>query len=72
MLDAYAEGRYSLEDLRLATFGAQEYGGDTHFNMLTPASLTALLERAGFSAVTVKEKGRRNGACFEMEVEAIR
>ena len=72
MLAAYAEGRYSLEDLRLATFGAQEYEGDTHFNMLTPASLTALLERAGFSAVTVKEKGRRNGACFEMEVEAIR
>ena len=72
MLSAYAAGGYSFDDLRLATFGAQEYEGDTHFNMYTPDSLTRLLEGAGFTLVNVREKGRRNGACFEMEVEAVK
>jgi predicted SAM-dependent methyltransferase len=72
MLEAHAAGQYSYDDLRLVTFGAQEYEGDTHFNMYTPSSLTALCERVGFTAVTVKDKARRNGACFEMEIEAVR
>jgi predicted SAM-dependent methyltransferase len=72
MLDDYGTGRMSFEDLRLVTFGDQEYQGDFHFTMFTPTSLTELLEDVGFSPVKVVETGRRNGACLEMEIIAMK
>ncbi|MDQ3980382.1 MAG: hypothetical protein M3314_12640 [Actinomycetota bacterium] len=72
MLDEYAAGRFSFEDLRLVTFGGQEYDGDFHFTMFTTDRLSTLLREAGLTDVTVKACGRRNGACLEMELEARR
>jgi SAM-dependent methyltransferase len=72
MLDEYAAGRFSFEDLRLVTFGGQEYDGDFHFTMFTSDRLGALLREAGLADITVKAAGRRNGACLEMELEARR
>jgi hypothetical protein len=72
MLDGIAGGKYPFEEFREVLFGAQDYTGDFHFNLLTPASFTALLLEAGFAQITVPVKGRRNGACFEFEVRALR
>ena len=72
MLDEYAAGRFSFEDLRLVTFGGQEYDGDFHFTMFTSDRLGALLREAGLTDVTVTACGRRNGVCLEMELEARR
>jgi SAM-dependent methyltransferase len=72
MVREYVAGRYSFEDLREVTFGDQEYAGDFHFTMFTPAALSALLEKAGLEQVEVRTTGRRNGTCYEMEVAARR
>jgi hypothetical protein len=72
MLAEHAAGRLTFEELRLVTFGDQEYDGDFHFNMFSKASLTELLSSAGFTDVRVIEEGRRNGLCYEMELSAQR
>jgi hypothetical protein len=72
MLDEYGAGRFSFEDLRLVTFGEQEYDGDFHFNMFGRNSLCELLERPGFAEVGIVEASRRNGVCYEMEITARR
>jgi SAM-dependent methyltransferase len=72
MIDEYAAGRFPFDDLRLVTFGDQEYDGDFHFNMFSKASICEMLETAGFADVRVGEAGRRNGTCYEMEVAARR
>lgn len=70
MLDGIAAGTYSFADFRLVLFGAQEYNGDYHFNLLTPGSLTDLLKEAGFNSITVPIKGRKNDVCYEFEIYA--
>ena len=70
MLAQLAAGEYPFEDFREVLFGGQEYNGDFHFNMFTPASLTALLAEAGFTDIEVPVSGRRNGKCFEFEIHA--
>ncbi|AXA84717.1 hypothetical protein DCD74_08465 [Lysobacter oculi] len=70
MIHAYVAGDYSYEHLREVTFGGQDYAGDFHFNMFTPDSLHALLVEMGFSDIRIVEKGRKNGQCFEFEIEA--
>ena len=72
MIDAVAKKEMSYEDFREVLFGAQDYDGDYHYNLLTPASLTKYLEKTGFTNVSVIESGRRNGKCFEFEVYAQR
>jgi hypothetical protein len=72
MLAEHAAGRMTFEELRLVTFGDQEYDGDFHFNMFSKASLTDLLTGAGFTDVCVVEEGRRNGVCYEMEFSGRR
>jgi hypothetical protein len=72
MLAEHAAGRMSYDDLREVLFGGQEYEGDTHFNAFSKGSLCQLLEAAGFVEVRIIEDGRRNGLCYEMEVEARR
>jgi SAM-dependent methyltransferase len=72
MLDAYNRGDISFADLREVTFGGQEYDGDFHFNMYSKESLTALLADGGFGDVAITGAARRNGLCFEMQVEGVR
>jgi hypothetical protein len=71
MLDGVASGNYPFEDFREVLFGAQDYDGDFHFNLLTPPSFIALLHEAGFTDITVPVKGRRNWKCFEFEIRAL-
>ena len=72
MLANFAAGRYAFEDFREVLFGAQDYEGDFHYNLLTPTSLGKILEDAGFRDVQVLARGRRNGKCFEFEVAAVK
>jgi predicted SAM-dependent methyltransferase len=70
MVREFAAGRLPFEDLRLVTFGAQDYDGDFHFTMFDERTLHELLAEAGFVDVVTVETGRRNGACYEMEITA--
>jgi hypothetical protein len=70
MIAEFAAGRMLFEDLRLVTFGEQDYDGDFHFTMFSEGSLTELLGEAGFVEVETVATGRRNGACYEMELVA--
>ncbi len=70
MAKAYLSGEYGFEQFRNVTFGGQDYDGDFHYNMLSPASLSALLEEAGFADVEVVAANRENGGCKEFEVRA--
>jgi hypothetical protein len=72
MLSEYAAGRMSFEELREVTFGAQEYDGDFHFTMFSQRSLCGLLELSGFVGAHIREAGRRNGLCYEMEAVACK
>ncbi|MFO7167188.1 MAG: hypothetical protein DIU80_004085 [Chloroflexota bacterium] len=72
MLKRFHDGRMTLADFKLLTFGGQDYEGDDHFAMYTPETLSALLQEAGFSRVEVLEEERMNGICPEMEVLAYR
>ena len=72
MLSEFAAGRISFEELRLVTYGQQEYDKDFHFNMFSRASLRELFEEAGLQDVRMVASGRRNGVSYEMEVEGRR
>ncbi|HXQ19025.1 MAG TPA: hypothetical protein VN781_05300 [Acidimicrobiales bacterium] len=72
MIAECAAGRMPFEDFREVAYGAQEYEGDFHFNGFSPESLTGLLVEAGLTAVRVREAGRRNGLCYELEIEGTR
>ena len=69
MVAECAAGRMSFEDFREVAYGSQEYEGDFHFNGFSQDSLTSLLTEAGLFDVHIRQAGRRNGLCFEMEVE---
>ncbi len=72
MISEFSAGRLSFDELRLVTFGQQEYDGDFHFNMFSRASVCELLSGAGLVDVRIVESARRNGLCYEMEVEGWR
>lgn len=72
MMRAWAEGSMPFDDLRVVTFGDQEYDGDFHFTMFTVDSLADRLRRAGLEDIETIAAGRRNGLCYEMEVRATR
>jgi hypothetical protein len=72
MLAHFAAGDYPFDEFREVLFGAQDYNGDFHFNMFLPQSLQALLEEAGFVDIQVPVEGRRNGLCYEFEINAQR
>jgi hypothetical protein len=72
MIAEFSAGRMSFEELRLVTFGQQEYDKDFHFNMFSRPSILELLEQAGLHDVRIVEYGRRNGVCYEMEIEGRR
>lgn len=70
MLNEYHRGTYPYENLREVLFGGQDYDGDFHFNMFIPDQLSMLLREAGFNEISWPVRGRVNGKCFEMMVEA--
>lgn len=72
MLAGVTSGTYSFEDFRMVLFGAQEYDGDFHYNLLTPSSLSEVLVEAGFAEPTIMARARKNDICFEFEIEAPR
>ena len=72
MLERLNEGKMSLADFTLITFGAQDYAGDDHFAMYTPETLSALLEDTGFRDIEVLVAERMNDICPEMELLARR
>ena len=72
MVMEHAAGRISFDDFREVVYGGQEYEGDFHFSGFSPESLVDILAEAGLKHIAVRETGRRNGLCYEMEVEATR
>jgi hypothetical protein len=72
MLRHYAAGSYPYDDLREVLYGGQDYDGDFHFNMFTPASISDYLREAGFINPQVLASGRQNGRCYELEIIAER
>ncbi|WP_102222795.1 methyltransferase domain-containing protein [Acidimangrovimonas sediminis] len=68
MISAAGAGTYGFEDFREVLFGAQDYDGDYHYNLLSPDSMAELLAEAGFVDIEVPVTGRRNGKCFEFEI----
>jgi SAM-dependent methyltransferase len=72
MIKAYVKGDYPYAHLREVTFGAQDYDGDFHFNMFVPTQLQDLLTEAGLSNFELIAQGRKNGACFEMEIRGYK
>lgn len=72
MMRSWAEGRTTFDDLRLVTFGGQEYDGDFHFTMFTVDSLADRMREAGLGEVEVVAIARRNGLCYELELCASR
>lgn len=72
MLIKHVNEDYPFSHLREVLFGAQDYSGDFHYNLLTPSSLSQILRDQGFVDVRVIEAGRRNGLCYEFEIEAFK
>lgn len=72
MIKGYANGSFPYASLREVTFGAQDYDGDFHFNMFVAEQLEDLLIETGLTNVEWTAKGRKNGACFEMEFAAVK
>lgn len=72
MIQRYVAGTYPYEDLKDVIYGGQDYDGDFHFTMFTPASISSLLQEIGFAEVAVAHSGRVNGRALELEVHAIR
>ena len=72
MVSERAAGRIPFDEFVEVMYGGQEYPGDFHFSGFSKETLTKLLEDAGLEDVKVIEEGRRNGACYEMEIEAVR
>lgn len=70
MLAAVNDGTMSFEDFREVLFGAQDYDGDFHFNLITPDSFSAALARAGFVGIEKVYAEKRNGKCFEFKIVA--
>ena len=69
MITEYVAGRMTFAEFSGVTFGGQEYDGDFHYSCFSQESLAGMLEEAGLTAVKVREFARRNGTCYEMEIE---
>lgn len=70
VIQNYAEGARTGDELRDAIFGVPIDGHDSRRNIFTAQSLSALLEGAGFVNVRVLAQGRQNGKDYELEIVA--
>jgi hypothetical protein len=71
IIEAWSKGRMSSADLRdllIAAVGANGDGGD----VLSPSSLAALLERAGFSDIKAQTPALHTGEGVAFEICAVR
>ncbi|KAM3103176.1 glycosyltransferase [Phormidesmis sp. 146-12] len=71
MLMEYSKGNFSWDALRKITYGAQDYGGNFHYNMFSAQSLSAIVASCGFREVTCTNALLVNGF-YEMQVQAIK
>ena len=73
MVSERAAGRMPFGDFIEVMYGGQEYEGDFHFSGVLEGDADASpRRRRAAEDVKVIEEGRRNGACYEMEIEAVR
>jgi SAM-dependent methyltransferase len=72
MIRGFVDGDTPWDDLKEVTFGGQEYSGDFHFTMFSQGDLAKALDEAGFENVRFVEVARKNGACLEMEIAAVK
>jgi glycogen(starch) synthase len=70
MIERLQDGEMPYKVFKTLTFGLQDYDGDDHFAMYTPASLEDALSAAGFTDVELVVAARQNGMCPEMELVA--
>jgi glycogen synthase len=70
MIERLQAGEMPYKVFKTLTFGLQDYDGDDHFSMYTPASLEDALRQAGFADVELVVADRQNGMCPEMELIA--
>jgi glycogen(starch) synthase len=70
MIERLQAGEMPYRVFKTLTFGLQDYEGDDHFAMYTPASLDEALHQAGFASVELIVADRQNGMCPEMELIA--
>jgi predicted SAM-dependent methyltransferase len=71
-IEKHETGEMPLDRFKEITFGGQDYEGDDHFTMYTPATLSELLEKSGFRDVEVLAVDRDNNGCPEMELVAYK
>jgi len=69
-LAAYAAGRCGYDELRETLYGAPERDGRLRLNMLSPASLAALLDEAGFAVASASDTGMRDGRGHSFDIAA--
>jgi predicted SAM-dependent methyltransferase len=70
MIEQLQTGELSFADFKTVTFGLQDYSGDDHFAMYTPATLTAVLREGGFEDFEIVAERRQHGMSPELEVVA--
>ena len=68
MLSDYGTGQMSFDDLRVLTYGLQEYEGDFHFNIFSREGFETLFRDAGLTRLEWRFQGRKNGKCRDMEL----
>lgn len=68
MMKRFCVGEISFAQVKEVLFGGQEYEGDFHYTMLSPATMAVMLESVGFKNVEVLAAERINGACTEFEI----
>jgi hypothetical protein len=70
MIERLQAGEMPYKVFKTLTFGLQDYDGDDHFAMYTPASLGDVISDGGFTDVELVVADRMNGMCPEMELIA--
>jgi glycosyltransferase involved in cell wall biosynthesis/predicted SAM-dependent methyltransferase len=70
LVEQLRTGVRTWREFKTVTFGLQDYSGDDHFALYTPATLTELLESAGFEQITILAERRQNGLSPEIELLA--
>lgn len=70
MAQAWLRGDLSEPDLVHILYGGQDYPGDFHYHLYSPAALQNLLLAHGLRDVVVMAAARPNGLCLEFELHA--
>jgi predicted SAM-dependent methyltransferase len=71
MILEYTKNNFHWDSLRKVTYGAQDYGGNFHYNMFTVESLSKILSDCGFRDLSC-EKARFVNGFYEMQINAYK